>query len=108
MYYKLFMRDGEEAMPIKAPRMTRQEGIAFLTRRLNIKPVEFEMQNPFIVAQKLFDAHTILYDRKIVMNNIYKQLFGSSWARFNNKDLRCDASCGSIYENEFVNHDLIL
>ena len=78
MYYKLFMRDGEDAMPIKAPRMTREEGLVFLSRRLNTTLAELETFNAYIVARILFLPQTILYDKTKRMNSIYKELFGKA------------------------------
>ena len=78
MYYTLYMRDGEEAMPIKAPRMTREDGIVFLCRRLKISCTEFETISPFVVARILFEPNTLLYDREKRMTEIYTQLFGKS------------------------------
>lgn len=78
MYYKLYMRDGEDAMPLKVPRMTREDGIVFLCRRLNISCTEFETISPFVVARALFEPNTILYDTEKRMEDIYTQLFGKA------------------------------
>ena len=78
MYYKLYMRDGEEAMPIKAPRMTREEGLVFLARRLCTTPAILDTMNPYTTAKALFEPKTILYDTTKRMNSIYKELFGKA------------------------------
>ena len=78
MYYKLYIRDAEDAMPLKAPRMTREDGIVFLCRRLKISCNEFETISPLVVARTLFEPNTLLYDTEKRMTEIYAQLFGKA------------------------------
>lgn len=96
MYYATYMRDGVDAMPMKAPRMTWEEGISFLARRLHITPAEFKMQNPYIVARILFEPHTLLYDTETVMNSIYIHLFGKNYRAIVQESVEVTASLSIV------------